>query len=51
MHLYTYQTTDGPRACNGFSFSFRANSREEADEIAQQKAAAMFAKAEFLKVI
>ena len=51
MHIYTYQTIDGPRGCNGFSFSFRADSREQADEIAQEKAAAMFAKAKFLKVI
>jgi hypothetical protein len=51
MHLYTYKTTGGPSAFNGFTFSFRADSRDEADGIAAKMARAMFANAEFLKVI
>lgn len=52
MNLYTYQTVNGAASvCNGFSFSFRADSREQADIIAADMALALQAEAKFLKVI
>jgi hypothetical protein len=49
--LFVYKTVDCQKCCYGFTFSFRADSREDADRTAAEKAKLMFAKAEFVKVI